>query len=107
MTAKTKVFDAAAYLETEEDVVSYMTEALASGDAAIVAHALGVVARARGMSRIARETRLSRESLYRALSADGNPELATVLRIMQAIGLRLTAEAVSKATVGRKRGETR
>jgi probable addiction module antidote protein len=97
MAAETKAFDAAAYLETEEDVVAYMTEALASSDAAIVAHALGVVARARGMSRIARETGFSRESLYRALSADGNPELATVLRIMEAIGLRLTAESVSKA----------
>ena len=50
------------------------------------------------MSRIAHETGLSHESLYRVLSADGNPELATVLRIMQAIGLRMTAEAVSKAT---------
>ncbi len=97
MTTKTTEFDAAAYLETEDDIVAYMTEALASGDAAIVAHALGVIARARGMSGIARETGLSRESLYRALSADGNPELATVLRIMEAIGLRLTAESVGKA----------
>jgi probable addiction module antidote protein len=97
MSAKTKVFDAATYLETEEDVVAYMTEALASGDAAIVAHALGVVARARGMSRIARETGLSRESLYRALSPDGNPELATVLRIIAAMGLRLTAESAPEA----------
>jgi probable addiction module antidote protein len=93
MSAKTKVFDAAAYLETEEDVIAYLTEALASADAAIVAHALGTVARARGMSRIAREAGLSRESLYRALSPDGNPELATVLRIVAAIGLRLTAES--------------
>ncbi|HJU16906.1 MAG TPA: addiction module antidote protein [Stellaceae bacterium] len=97
MATKTKAFDAATYLEAEEDVAAYMTEALASGDAAIVAHALGAVARARGMSRIARETGLSRESLYRALSADGNPELATVLRIIDAIGLRLTAEPATKA----------
>ena len=97
MTVTTKVFDAADYLETEEDIVAHMTEALASGDAAIVAHALGVVARARGMSSVARETGFSRESLYRALSADGNPELATVLRIMDALGLRLTAESIGKA----------
>ena len=98
MSAKTKVFDAATYLETEEDVVAYMTEALASGNAAIVAQALGVVARARGMSRIAREMGLSRESLYRALSPDGNPELATVLRIIAAMGLRLTAESAPEVT---------
>ena len=94
---KTKPFDAADFLETEEDIVAYLTEAFASGDAAIVAQALGTVARARGMSRIARDTGLSRESLYRALSADGNPELATVLRIIDALGLRLTAEPAAKA----------
>lgn len=97
MAAKTKPFDAADYLQTEDDVAAYMTEALASGEAAVVARALGTIARARGMSRIARETGLSRESLYRALSAEGNPELATVLRIMNAIGLRLTAEPADKA----------
>lgn len=97
MTAKTKPFDAADYLETEEDAAAYMTEALAGGEAAVVARALGTIARARGMSRIARETGLSRESLYRALSAEGNPELATVLRIIAAIGLRLSAEPASKA----------
>lgn len=97
MKVETKPFDAADYLETEETVVAYVTEALASGNAAILAHALGTVARARGMSRIARETGLSRDSLYRALSADGNPELATMLRVTEAIGLRLTAESISKA----------
>lgn len=94
---KTNPFDAAAYLETEEDVVAYVTEALASGDAATVAHALGTVAHARGMTQIAHDTGLSRESLYRALSADGNPGLATVLRIVEALGLRLTAEPAAKA----------
>jgi probable addiction module antidote protein len=97
LKTKTKAFDTASYLETDEDIAAYMTEALASGEAAVVAHALGTVARARGMSRVAHDTGLSRESLYRALSADGNPELATVLRIIQAIGLRLTAEAARKA----------
>lgn len=97
MATQTKLFDAAAYLETEEDIAAYLSEALASGEAAVVAHALGAVARARGMSHVAREAGLSRESLYRALSAEGNPELATVLRILQALGLRLTVEATSKA----------
>ena len=94
---KTTAFDAADYLETEEDVAAYLTEALATGDTAVVALALGAIARARGMTRIARATGLSRESLYRALSADGNPEFATVLRILDAMGLRLTAELVTKA----------
>jgi probable addiction module antidote protein len=94
---KTTVFDEAAYLETEEDIAAYVTEALATGDTAVIAYALGVIARTKGMSRIASQTGLSRESLYRALSADGNPEFTTVLRIMEAMGLRLTAEPATKA----------
>ena len=94
---KTTVFDEADYLNTEEDFAAYVTEALATGDTAVIAHALGVIARTRGMSRIASETGLSRESLYRALSAEGNPEFTTVLRIMEAVGLRLTAEPATKA----------
>jgi probable addiction module antidote protein len=93
---KTTVFDEADYLKTEEDMAAYVTEALATGDTAVIAHALGVIARTRGMSRIASETGLSRESLYRALSAEGNPEFTTVLRIMEAVGLRLTAEPATK-----------
>jgi probable addiction module antidote protein len=93
---KTTVFDEADYLKTEEDIAAYVTEALATGDTAVIAHALGVIARTRGMSRIASETGLSRESLYRALSAEGNPEFTTVLRIMEAVGLRLTAEPATK-----------
>lgn len=94
---QTKAFDEAAFLESDQDIAAYVTEALATGDAAMIAYALGVVARTRGMSRIARETGLSRESLYRALSADGNPEFATVLKIMEALGLRLTAERSTDA----------
>ncbi len=97
MKTSTSAFDAAAYLKADEDVAAHVTEALATGDAALIARALGAVARARGMSQVARETGLSRESLYRALSAEGNPEFATVLRIMEAIGLRLTAEPTGKA----------
>lgn len=88
---KTKPFDPAEYLDDDDAIAAYMTDALESGDAAFVADALGVVARARGMSEVAREAGVSRESLYRALSAEGNPEFATVLRVVQALGLRLSA----------------
>jgi probable addiction module antidote protein len=86
-----KKFDPAEYLDSDEAVAAYMTEALETGDPAFVADALGVVARARGMSEVARRAGLSRESLYRALSPDGNPEFATVMRVMQALGLELSA----------------
>jgi probable addiction module antidote protein len=68
-----------------------MSEALATGDPAFVADALGIVARAKGMSKIARRAGLSRESLYRALGPDGNPEFATVLRVLRAMDLSLSA----------------
>jgi probable addiction module antidote protein len=89
--AKTKPFDPAEYLDDSDSIAAYMTEALETGDPAFIADALGVVARARGMTEVAREAGVSRESLYRALSADGNPEFATVLLVMRALGLRLSA----------------
>ncbi len=89
---KTRPYDAAEYLKTEEDMAAYLQAALADGDPAIVVHALGNIARARGMSQIARETGLRRESLYKALSPDGNPEFATVLKVVKALGLQLHAE---------------
>lgn len=92
---KTKEFDEAAFLKSDDDIAAYITEALATGDAAMITHALGVIARTRGMTRIAREAGLSRESLYRALSAEGHPEFLTVLKIMEALGLRLTAERLA------------
>ncbi len=97
MITKTRVFDEADYLKSDEDIAAYMTEALATNDTAMITHALSAIARARGMTRIARETGLSRESLHRALSAEGNPDFATMLRIIQAMGLRLTAESTSEA----------
>lgn len=89
---KTKPYDSAAYLETPEDVALYLEEAFAEGDPALISHALGVAARAKGMSGIARQAKLSRESLYRALSKDGNPELDTLLKVLHALGLKLTVE---------------
>ena len=93
MVTKTTPFDSAKYLENEESVYAYMEDALESNDPAVVAHALGVVARARGMAQIAQQTGLSRESLYKALSAEGNPEFGTVLRVMRALGLRFSVTA--------------
>jgi len=88
---KTRPFDPAEYLDSDEAMAAYMTEASETGDPSFVADALGVVARVRGMSEVARRAGLSRESLYRALSADGNPELATVLRVMRALGIEVAA----------------
>ena len=88
---RTTVWDAASYLETEEDMAAYLEAALEENDAALVAAALGDIARAKGMSYIAKQTGLGRESLYKALSPEGNPEFATVLKVVHALGLRLRA----------------
>ena len=82
-------FDAAEYLDTPERQAAYITAALETGDPAFVRDALGVVARARGMAEIAKTADLNRESLYKALSPDGNPEFVTVLKVMRALGLKL------------------
>jgi probable addiction module antidote protein len=87
----TKVFDPAAYLDSTEAMAAYMTEALETGDPAFVADALGVIARAKGMTEVAREAGVSRESQYRALSSEGNPEFGTVMRVARALGIRFTA----------------
>jgi probable addiction module antidote protein len=97
MPLKTVPFDAADFLKTPEEIADYLDEAFADGDPAFIAQALGDAARARGMARVAGETGLSRESLYRALSKDGNPEFATVMKVIGALGLRLKAEADAKA----------
>lgn len=88
---QTLPWDAAEHLETEADMAAYLEAALELGDATVVAAALGDIARAKGMSQIARETGLARENLYKALSPEGNPEFATVLKVVKALGLRLHA----------------
>ncbi len=88
---KTKRWDPAEHLETEEDMAAYLEAALDDGDPALIAAAVGDIARAQGMSQIARKTGLGRESLYKALSPDGNPEFSTVLKVVRALGLRLHA----------------
>ncbi len=91
---KTLLWDAAKHLETEEDMAAYLEAALENGEPTLVAVALGDIARAKGMSQIARETGLGRESLYKALSPDGNPEFSTILKVVRALGLRLHATSV-------------
>lgn len=90
---KTRPWDAAEFLESEEDMAAYLEAVLEDGDPALVAAALGDIARAKGMARVARDTGLGRESLYKALSPEGNPEFATVLKVVRALGLRLHATA--------------
>ena len=84
-------FDVADYFKTPEDIAAYLEAAFEDGDPRVISHALGNVARAKGMSGIARKAGVGRESLYKALSADGNPGLATFLKVMRALGLRLHA----------------
>ena len=91
---RTRPYDAADYLKTADDVAAYLEAALEDGDPAVVAHALGTITRARGMAKIARRAGLGRESLYKALSPRGNPGLATVLKVVRALGLRLHAGAL-------------
>jgi probable addiction module antidote protein len=85
----TRKWDAANYLQSDVDQIAYLEAALEDGDAALVAAAIGDIARAKGMSQLARDTGLGRESLYKSLSESGNPELATVLKVLQALNLRL------------------
>ncbi|HZD47232.1 MAG TPA: addiction module antidote protein [Silvibacterium sp.] len=92
MRVKTVPHDAADFLTDEETISAYLTAALESDDPRAIAKALGAVARARGgMTQLARDTGIAREALYRALSDTGNPELGTVLKVVHALGLRLSA----------------
>ena len=94
--AVTTAYDAAEHLRTPEDMAAYLEASMeeADGDAAFIARALGDIARAKGMSQVACDAGLSRESLYKALSGDRNPSLDTVLRVVGALGLKLRAEAM-------------
>ncbi len=92
---KLKKWDSAEHLKTEEDMAMYLEACLeeAGDDAAFIAKALGNIARAKGMSQLSRDTGLGRESLYKALSGEGNPSFATILKVMRALGIRLHASA--------------
>jgi probable addiction module antidote protein len=95
MPEKTRTWDAAEHLDSEDAILAYVDAALEDGDPALVAAALGNVARARGMKDVAADAGLSRESLYRALSADGNPGFATVVKVMRALGIGLSAKPLT------------
>jgi probable addiction module antidote protein len=90
---KTSPWDSADYLKTEDDIAGYLEACLqeAGDDPAFIAHALGVIARARGMAQVARDSGISREGLYKALSEDGNPSFGTILKVVKALGLQLHA----------------
>jgi probable addiction module antidote protein len=103
VTPKTTRFDAAEYLDTEERQVAYIAAALESGDADFVRDALGLVARARGMGEIAKKAGLNRESLYKALGETGNPEFGTVMRIVRAMGLTLSARRAARGPTSKRR----
>jgi probable addiction module antidote protein len=104
-------YDTADYLKSEEDALAYIEAAMeeAGDDASFIAVALGNVARARGMMQLAKETGLTREGLYKALSAEGNPSLATTLKVMKALGMKLAPQraAAAAATRRAKRHSTR
>ena len=92
---KTTLFDAAKYLNTPEAISVYLEDIFETEDPLLIAHALGTVARAKGMTEVARKTGLSRESLYKALSVEGNPEFATILKVMSALDLKISARPSS------------
>jgi probable addiction module antidote protein len=87
----TRSWDVAEHLETKEDMAAYLEAPLEDGDPTLVAAALGDMARSKGMTQIARETGIGRESLYKALSTEGNPEFSTVLKVLRSLGLKLHA----------------
>ncbi|MDQ0124516.1 putative addiction module antidote protein [Pseudomonas lini] len=93
MTEQFTRWDSAEYLKTEEDMANYLDACMeeAGDDLAFIAKALGTIARARGMTQVARGAGLSRESIYRALSGEGNPDFGTILKVIKALGLKLHA----------------
>lgn len=103
MPLKTTRWDAAEHLKTDEDMAAYLGAALEDGEPVLITHALGAIARAKGMTQLARDTGLGRESLYKALSDEGNPEFATVMKVVRALGLRLHAEPIGQTAAPPKR----
>ncbi len=91
ISEKLTIYDSAGDLISGEAVAAFMAEAFETGDAGSIAHALGIVARAKGMTEIAKQTGLSREQLYRSFSERGNPTLKTTLAVMKALGIDMTA----------------
>ncbi len=90
-----KAYDVTEYLETEEDMAAYLNAALEDGDPAVLSAALGDIARAKGMTQLARETGISRDGLYKALSPTGNPSFATVQKVINALGMKVEVAAIA------------
>lgn len=90
-----KVYDVTEYLETEADMAAYLNAALEDGDPAVLSTALGDIARAKGMTQLARETGISRDGLYKALSPTGNPSFATVQKVINALGMKVEVAATA------------
>jgi len=94
--AKSKKFDAADYLDTPDMIAAYLSEAFETGDSKYIAEALGTVARAKGMSEVARGTGLSREGLYKSLSSQGSPELFTAMKVLDSLDMQLVVRPKGK-----------
>jgi probable addiction module antidote protein len=104
MALKTTRWDASEFLDSDEAIAAYLNAAFEDGDPGFIAASIGHVAKAKGMSQIARETGLSRENLYRALGDSGNPELSTMTKVMRALGMRIQiAPATPSRPAKRKR----
>lgn len=99
MALKISNWDSAELLDRPEAIAAYIEAAFEDGDTALISHALGVVARARGMTQIARDAGMSRDAVYKALSRDGNPTLSTLSKVMGAMGLQLTAKPLEHVRV--------
>lgn len=97
MTIELSRFDAAEHITEPEDQAELLTDAVATGDPHVIAAAIGMVARARGMSELAKDTGIKRQALYRTFSQEGNPTLETMLKVLPALGLRMRIEAASPA----------
>jgi probable addiction module antidote protein len=97
MPVRTTPWDLADQIDTPEHVIAYLDAVFEDGDPALVSHAIGAIARSRGMSQLARETGLAREGLYKSLSAEGNPSFATVVSVLKALGIRLHPEQEARA----------
>jgi probable addiction module antidote protein len=98
MGLETKVFDIAEHLNSEDDISEFLTVAFESGDPGHIAQGLGIVARAKNIAELSRQTGLSRAALYRAFNGDTNPEFASIMKILDALGVTLSAKIITKSS---------
>ena len=102
MSEKTLPYDPAESLTTPEAIGYFLDDAFETADAAYIAHAIGIAARAKGMTKVADDTGLAREALYRSFSEDGNPSLKSTLAVLRSLGFRLTLRSATEATEAEK-----